>query len=147
MTNVLEHVRDSIFPPTTCTALVVWNQPGTLGSTIGIPKITKFLRDITYIPSCLIGVFIGLLLGDANINTTGKKGNPRVAFKQSIINFPAFNQKGGKSLRHFPFFWMTFWLLSHYCSSLPYLDHTTIKGIKYFSVRLDTRKYPRFHLL
>lgn len=79
--NRWNKIHNSIFPPTTCTDLVVWDQPGTLGSTIGIPKITKYLRDLTYIPSYLIGVFIGLLLGDANINTTGKKGNPRVAFK------------------------------------------------------------------
>ncbi len=71
--NKWNKIHNSIFPLTTCTDLVVWNQPGTLGSTIGILKITKYLRDLTYIPSYLIGVYIGFLLRDANINTTGKK--------------------------------------------------------------------------
>lgn len=32
-----------------CTALVVYNGRGNLGSTVGLPKFTKFLRDSTYI--------------------------------------------------------------------------------------------------
>lgn len=107
-------IHNSIFPPTNCTDLVVWNEAGTLGSTLDLPKITKYLRDITYIPSYLIGVFVGLLLGDANISITGKNGNPRIAFKQSIINFP--------------FFWTTFCMLSHFCSAMPYLDKTKVRG-------------------
>lgn len=31
----------SIFPPTDCTALVVYNGRGNLGSTVGLPKFTN----------------------------------------------------------------------------------------------------------
>lgn len=112
-------INNSIFPPTNCTDIVVWDKAGTLGSTLGLPKknSTKCLfyeKHLRCLPSYLIGVFVGLLLGDANISITGKNGNPRIAFKQSIINFP--------------FFWITFCILSHYCSVMPYLDKTKVKG-------------------
>jgi hypothetical protein len=95
--------------------------------------MTKYLRGITYIPSYLIGVFVGLLLGDANISISGKNGNPRISFKQSIINFP--------------FFWTTFCMLSHFCSAMPYLDKTKVRGKIYYSLRFDTRTYPIFYSL
>lgn len=64
-------INNSIFPPTNCTDIVVWDKTGTLGSTLGLPKIIKYLRDITYIPSYLIGVFVGLILGDASKSLQG----------------------------------------------------------------------------
>lgn len=80
----------SIFPPTDCTALVVYNGRGNLGSTVGLPKFTKFLRDSTYIDSLSLGVMIGILIGDACFNKKAgpakRVNNVRISFKQSINN-------------------------------------------------------------
>lgn len=55
---------------------VVYNS-GNLGSTLGLPKFTKFLRDSTYIDSFSLGVMIGILIGDACFNK--KAGVPKLA--------------------------------------------------------------------
>ena len=133
--NRWENIHKSIFPFTTCTDLVVWNKPGTLGSTLGLPKFTKFLRYSVFIPDYLIGVFVGLFISDASLTMATSNSNPRMAFKQSIINFP--------------FFWSTFMLLSHYIAGMPYQDWTTLKvnGKTYLAIRFDTRAYPVLHLI
>jgi hypothetical protein len=42
-----------------------------------------------FIPNFLMSVMVGLLLSDAHIRIDPRAGmNPRLAFKQSIINFP-----------------------------------------------------------
>lgn len=88
--NPWQKIHKSIFPTTNCKDLVLYNEPGTLGTTIGLPKLTKFLRYSTYIPNYLMGIFVGLILGDASLTIATKNGNPRMSFKQSIINFPFF---------------------------------------------------------
>lgn len=119
--------EESIFPKTKCTSLVVWNKPYTIGSTLGLPKFTDYIRDITYIPTYHLSVLVGLLLSDAGLSKQKKSKNARLGFKQSMI--------------HFPFFWITFSTLSHYCSSLPYPDNAIIKNKRYYGIRLDTRAY------
>lgn len=127
----------SIFPPTDCTALVVYNGRGNLGSTVGLPKFTKFLRDSTYIDSLSLGVMIGILIGDACFNKKAgpakRVNNVRISFKQSINNFP--------------FLWTVFIALSHYIPSLPRLDYTTIRGVKYTGVQFETRLLPCITIL
>nr|YP_009486067.1 hypothetical protein [Cantharellus lutescens]AWA82191.1 hypothetical protein [Cantharellus lutescens] len=131
--NRWNKVHKSLFSYTQSTAIVSYNEPWTIGSTLGLQKMTKYLRDITYIPSYHLGVIIGIILGDANITIQAKGKNARLSFKQSIINFP--------------FFWSTFNILSHYVSSVPYKDSTVINGVRFFSTRFDTRAYFIFTLL
>lgn len=126
-------VHKTIFAPSNSTALVPFNKAWTIGSTLGLSKMTKFLRDITYIPDYHLGVLVGLILSDASISILAKGKNARIALKQSIINFP--------------FFWMTFVVLSHYTASLPYADSTVINGVRFYSTRFDTRAYPVFTIL
>lgn len=121
-------VKNSIFPNSNCTSIVIWNEPYTIGSTLGLPKFTKYIRDITYIPSYHLSVLVGLLLSDAGLSKQKISRNARLGFKQSMI--------------HFPFFWSTFMLLSHYCSSMPYPDNAKLKGKKYYGIRMDSRAYP-----
>ena len=52
-----------MFLPNNCTAIVPFN--GKLDSTLGLPKITKFIRDLTYLNTQSLDVLIGILLGDA----------------------------------------------------------------------------------
>lgn len=129
------NINNSIFPKTSCTSMVVWNDksPHTIESTLGLPKFTKYIRGLSYIPSYHISVLVGLLLSDAGLSKQKKSTNARMGFKQSMI--------------HFPFFWSTFMLLSHYCSNIPYTDNATIRGKNYYGIRMDTRAYPVFTYL
>ena len=80
-------LHKSIFPPTTCTDMVIWGAPYTLGSTANLPKFTNYLRNFVHIPNYLLGIFIGCMLGDAYMdNREGRV--TRFSLKQSIINFP-----------------------------------------------------------
>lgn len=99
-----------------------------LDSTIGLPRITKFIRDITYLNTMSLDFFIGILLGDAYLKKGHNSINVKIGFKQSIINFP--------------FMWTVFINLSHYCSILPRFEFANLKGKKYGQLILETRSYP-----
>lgn len=127
------NIKKSIFPSTNCTSLVVWNRPYSIGSTLGLPKLTNFLRNSTFIPSYILSVLVGLLLSDAGLSIQKNSTNARLGFKQSMI--------------HFDFFFATFLILAHFCSTLPYLDPTIVKNVLYNSIRMDTRAYPSLTIL
>ena len=136
--NRWNKISISIFPPTNCTAIVPFNS--NLYSTIGLPRLTKFIRDITYLNNRSLDILIGILLGDGYFKLGKNKGsatNVRIGFKQSIINFP--------------FMWLVFTELSHFCSSVPRFDFSRIKGkngIKFYGqLILETRTYPVFNEL
>ena len=46
--NKWNKIDKSIFPKTSCTAITVFN--GKLDSTLGLPRLTKFIKDLTYFP-------------------------------------------------------------------------------------------------
>lgn len=97
--NKWENIHKSLFPVVTTCTLVVYNQPGTLGSTIGLPKLTKFLRYSVYIPNYLLGIFVGIILGDASLTIATKNGNVSLLSNQSLT-FPFYEP-------HFYFFHIT----------------------------------------
>lgn len=78
---------------------------------------------------------MGILLGDAYLKLGNKNNNVRIAFKQSIINFP--------------FMWAVFTELSQFCSSIPRFDRAHLKstGKTYGQLILETRAYPIINLL
>ena len=84
--NKWQKIDIYLFPLSHCTKLVPFNTK--LDSTLGLPRLTKFIRDCTYINSYFLSVFIGILLGDANFNGRRGSHNIRISFKQSINNFP-----------------------------------------------------------
>jgi len=79
-------VEVSLFPATYCTSIVLFNSK--LCSTLGLPKLTKFIRDSTYLNTESLSVFVGILLGDACFNSSKANTNVIIKFKQSIINLP-----------------------------------------------------------
>jgi len=115
-------IDKSIFPQTDCKAILPFN--GKLNSTLGLPKITKFIRNITYLNTSSLDVLIGILLGDGYFKKGNNSLNVRIGFKQSILNFP--------------FMWKVFIELSHYCSSLPRFDFAILNGKKYGQLILET---------
>ena len=135
--NRWHKINNSIFPPTNCTAIVPFN--GKLNSTLGLPKITKFIRDCTYLNTECLGIFIGILLGDAYIKKPQKDNqNVRIGFKQSIINLP--------------YMYEVFTKLSHYCNTVPRVEYTTLKiegkNPKIYKLLvLETRCYPVLNIL
>lgn len=124
---------ESYWEPINCTALVPIDSTHILGNTLGLPRWSLFLRNITYVNSFILGLLIGLILGDAHMRFTKNNTSPRLIFKQSLINFP--------------FFWNVFMNLIHYIPYMPALDSTTIKGITYYSTVFHTRTYPIFIFL
>jgi hypothetical protein len=124
--NKWNKIDKTIFPNTNSKAIIIFN--GNLNSTIVLPKLTKFIRDSTYLNTASLDVLIGLLLGDGYLKKGKNSTNVRVAVKQSIINFP--------------FMWTIFIELSHYFSSLPRFDLANIKDKKYGQLILETRSYP-----
>jgi hypothetical protein len=114
--NKWNKIDKTIFPNSK--AIVIFN--GNLNSTIGLPKLTKFIRDSTYLNTASLDVLIGLF--DSYLKKGKNSTNVRVAVKQSIINFP--------------FMWTIFIELSHYFSSLPaYLwPGQRLKGKKVWSI-------------
>ena len=120
-------IDKSIFPKTSSTSIVIWNNHPTLGSTLDLAKLTNYIRDIMYIPTFHLSILVGLLLSDAGLSKQRNSKNARLGFKQSMI--------------HFPFLWSTFMLLSHFCSSISYIDNAKLKDKLYYGIRMDTRAY------
>ena len=133
--NKWNKIDISIFPhcKSTSTKLVLFNTQ--LGSTLGLPRFTKYIRDITYLNNECLSIFVGLLLGDANFNYNKSNKKVRISFKQSMINLP--------------FMFEVFSKVSHYCSSLPRYEevHLKINNKKYGRLVLETRSYSIFNRL
>lgn len=101
---------------------------GKLDNTLSLPKLTKFIKDFTYLNTQSLDIFIGILLGDAYLKKGKRQVNVRIGFKQPIINFP--------------FLWLVFTELIHYFTTLPRFDFAKVKGKKYGQLILETRSYP-----
>ena len=64
--NKWNKIDISMFPKTNCTAITVFN--GKLDSTHAqrcLPRLTKFIKDLTYLNTNSLDILIGILLGDA----------------------------------------------------------------------------------
>lgn len=68
------NINNSIFPKTSSTSIVIWNDYSshTIESTLGLPKFTKYIRGLSYIPSYHLSVLVGLLLSDAGLSKQKK---------------------------------------------------------------------------
>jgi len=91
-----------------------------------------FKQKLTRIESILIkltprvkSIIIGLILSDGWLQKRGH-WNPRVGFKQSIINFP--------------YFWHIYNELAYLCSGSPMFGKSIIRGKTFFSITLQTRQ-------
>lgn len=112
---------------TDCEALVVYGS--NLSSTVGF-SITKVVRMNTALPSHIEQLITGLLLSDGYLRFGKRCQNASFKFAQSVKNLPYFVQ--------------VFCLLSHYCSSMPYLESCLSRGNLHYNFRFETRAYPVF---
>lgn len=110
-----------------CIDLVVYDQLGNLSSTVGErwSSSQRGLYTLNNIPPYYLGIIVGLVLSDGNLQFRGKG---RLRF--------------GQSLKHFPYFWFVFNLLSHFCQSLPHLEKSTRNGVLSLGSRFNTRSLP-----
>lgn len=125
--------NESFWPYTYCTSIVPIEKSYILGNTLGLPRLTQFLRNITYINSYFLGLMIGVILGGGHLSLTNNTTSPRLIFNQSIINFP--------------FFWNVYINLIHYIPSIPRFGINSVKGINYYYTAFQTRNYPIFIFL
>ena len=88
-----------------CTDLVPYGYY--LTGTMHYPRYNIILQHMVSLTSYLYGVVVGLMLSDAWMSKKNMNGQARLFLKQSINN--AF------------YLFYTFSLLSHYCSSYPYI--------------------------
>lgn len=131
MVNKWARLNESYWPATNCTALVPIETNYTLGNTLGLPRLSKFIRDITYINFFVLALLIGVMLGDGHLRRWNTSA--RFVFKQSIINFH--------------FFWDVFIHLIHYVASMPSGGKQMLNGKAYYNTTLNTRSYPVFLFL
>lgn len=83
------------------------------------------------LPINVRGVIIGLILSDGWIRfSTSASKNALLGFKQSLA--------------HSEYVWFVFNLLSHYCSSYPYIKRSIIKGKGHYGLEFYTRSMPCF---
>ena len=110
-------------------SLVIWGT--NLVSSIGSGRLSKQQREMIKLTPYLLGVVVGLLLSDGWLyHSNSSSKNATLGFKQSVS--------------HFHYFWFTFILLSHYCSTFPYFTTGARKGVKFTTVTFITRALPCF---
>jgi hypothetical protein len=111
-------------------ALVPWGS--NLASQVGTKLISKQERGMIRLPSFQYGVVIGLLLSDGWLQLQSKKRsiNSHLSLKQSL----------DKS----KYVWFVFSILSHYCSSCPFLVSGVRSGVRFYGLEFFTRALPCF---
>lgn len=81
-------------------------------------------------PNFQRSVLIGIILSDGYLGSSKRSVNKHLLFKQSLSK--------SEYVR------FVFTILSHYCSSYPYLITGTRAGVKFYAVEFFTRAYPFF---
>lgn len=116
-----------VFPSTSCTTIVVLNNPYTISTLIGY-RVSIFIRAYTGLPSYHLSVLVGILLGDGNISKFSITAtSARITFEQSIINFP--------------YLWFVWTIISPYCSLAPHVYFKTLNKRSYKAIYILTRSY------
>jgi heme/copper-type cytochrome/quinol oxidase subunit 1 len=101
-----------------------------LSSTVGYPNYTIILQHMVILPTGITSVIVGLLLSDAWMQKGNKNGEARFALKQSLSRAS--------------YLLSVFFLLSHYCKSMPSLAFTKLNGKLYPALSLTTRSLACF---
>jgi heme/copper-type cytochrome/quinol oxidase subunit 1 len=100
-----------------------------LGPTLGMPQFTVIIQHMIKLPFYIEGIIVSLLLSDAWLQKGNKNGQARLGFKQSII--------------HLEYLLQVFFLLVHYCKSVP----TLVSSRGFAGVTFTTRSIVAFTLL
>jgi len=88
-------------------------------------KLTNFERSLIQLTPRVKSILIGLILSDGWVQKRGH-WNPRIGFKQSVVNFE--------------YFWHIYNELAYLCSGLPIYGKPIMRGKMFYSVALQTRQ-------
>jgi len=127
VSNALSGIRkfSSLAPSSTSTALTIWNKYIGFSIISLKTRLTRAEAAMLQLTPRVISILVGLLLSDAWLQKRGG-WNPRIGFKQSIINFP--------------FIWHVFMELSYICSGTIMLASNIMRGKLFYSVYIQTRQ-------
>jgi len=103
----------------------IWNQQIGINFWSFKYKLTNNEKFTLNLTPRVKSILIGLLLSDAWLQQKGA-WNPRIGFKQSIINFP--------------YLWHIYTEIGYLCSSLPMFAKTITRGKIFYSVYIQTRQ-------
>lgn len=109
-------------------SLVVWGT--NLPSNVGSGRFTKQISNMIKFPPFEHSVIVGWLLSDGWLFIGNTNKNARLGFEQSSDSFE--------------YLWYTFFILSHYCNSLPSYRTRTRLGKNLNSYVFSTRGLPCF---
>lgn len=126
--NLIKEIRFLLHGVVTnvCTSLVPYGS--NLSSAVGSPKFTLLERNLIRIPLEKLSVFVGIILSDANLQKFFDNGDARLQFKQTI--------------NRLPYVYNVYFLLSHYCSSGPYVVSSVLGGKLFYGLSFTTRSLP-----
>lgn len=110
---------------TVCLELTLWNKPLGLSSFNPISKLSAFERNMLKLTPRARSIIIGLILSDGWMQKRGH-WNPRLGFKQSVINFP--------------YIWCVYNELAYLCSGPLYNSKTIKRGKKFYGLNFQTRQ-------
>jgi len=107
----------------------LWNKPLGYSSMIPKSKLNYIERDMLQLTTRVRSIIIGLLLSDGWLQKRGH-WNPRIALKQSIINFS--------------YLWFVYNELAYLCSGSIFFGKSTMRGKIFYNVSFQTRQLPCF---
>ena len=101
-----------------------------ISSTVNYPNYTIILQHMVILPGRIKGLIVGLLLSDAWLQKSYKKGQARLGFKQSFVRIE--------------YLLYTFNLLSHYCKSYPVFQYAKLQGKRFPFIYFSSRSLTCF---
>lgn len=122
--NSDNQINNSFQGKENCKALILWNDSKNSGFRMQKGILTKYERDLIKLTNYHLSIMVGLLLSDAHIQKR-QNWNPRIQLKVSFKNFS--------------YLWEVYNTLSVYCSGLPFLGKSQLRGKSHISISFQTR--------
>lgn len=128
MFNRWKQAYKQIFPETTCTALVVWNQSYGIGTSFHM-KISHYLRIFIPLNSQIVSVIHGLMLSDGHLTHF----KPRFGTSRFVLE---------QSAERVKYMYHVFIILAPLCISFPRVNyHKNFLDKRFISIVISTRTY------